>query len=162
MPTFFVIATLTPAKNCAFNTTLIAFTILFKAFSFFALTTFFYFLVFDPQTKDIINRDILIFHFLFELKTMCHGMGVSSECFYNRLLVFLFILLNIAATMAIAIFITIHLFLEALAVQFETSGPLAVAAKFFLFCEYLLLLLINLRDYYYIPGTPVTSLRKRR
>jgi len=55
-------------------------------------------------------------------------MSISSECLYDRLLVFLFILLNIAATVTITIFITIHLFLEALAVQLETSGSFAVAA----------------------------------
>lgn len=89
-------------------------------------------------------------------------MCISSKRLDDRLLVLLLILLNIAATMAIATFVTIHLFLEALTVQFETSWSFAVAAKSFLLCEYLLFLLINLRDYYYIPGTPVTPLRKRR
>jgi hypothetical protein len=48
-------------------------------------------------------------------------MSVSSKRIYNRLLMFLFVLLNIAATVAIAVFITIHLLLEALAIQLETS-----------------------------------------
>ena len=162
MPTFFVKTTFTAAENCALNTTLVAFTILLQTFSFFAFTAFFNLFVFNTQAKDIIHRNVLVFYFLFKLKAMSHCMSISSECLYDRLLVFLFILLNIAATVTITIFITIHLFLEALAVQLETSGSFAVAAQFFLFCEYLLLLFINLRDYYYIPGTPVTSLRKRR
>lgn len=162
MPTFFVKTTLTSAENCALNTTLIALTILLKTFSFFALTAFFNLFMFNTQAKDIVNRNVLIFYFLFKLKAMCHCVSISSKCLYDRLLVFLFILLNIATTVTITIFITIHLFLEALAVQLETSRSFAVAAKFFLFCEYLLLLFINLRDYYYIPGTPITSLRKRR
>jgi hypothetical protein len=110
---FFIITALTPTKNCTLNTTLIAFTILFQAFSFFTLTTFLNLLMLYPQTEDVIYGYIVILYFLFKLKSMWHCVSVSSEGLYNCLLVFLFILLSISTSMTVAIFITIHLFLKA-------------------------------------------------
>jgi hypothetical protein len=62
----------------------------------------------------------------------------------------LLVLPNVATIMAVATLGTVGLFLEAFTVKLEAARPFAVTAYFFLLLDDLLLLLVHLRDYYYI------------
>jgi len=96
MASIFVVAILASTKNSALNTTLITLAIFLQAFCFFTFTTFSNFIWNYAQTKSFFLRDI--FSFLIFLK----AMSISSQCFYDCLLVLFFIFLMISATLAIA------------------------------------------------------------
>ena len=83
---------------------------------------------------------------------MAHGVGIPSQGIDNSPLVLIFVSRVVPTAMAVACFAAEHLLLKALAVELEAPGPLAVAA-YFLLLLYPILLIVDMRNDYYIART---------
>ena len=132
---FVIKAAFAPAEDCALQPSLVALAILFEALGLLALAAFPYCLWLNTKTKTLGLRQVLP---LFIDKPM----HVPGKCINDGLLMFLLIAGVVAAGVAIAGLRTEQLLLEALAVQLQAPGPLAVASNFLISDHYLLSLFL--------------------
>lgn len=125
----FIVATLTTAEYGALLTALIAFTVFLQTLGLLALAAFPYFLVLNPEAKDLIFRCFLL-RSLLVIEAMTDRVCVSGQRLDDCLLMLFFIVDVVAAVLTVALLAAEHLLLETVAVELETAGSFAVATQF--------------------------------
>jgi hypothetical protein len=121
---FLIAAALAPAEDSTWSSALVAFAVLLKTLGLLALAAFADFIGLHSQTEaHLILRDVLAVVLLFE------PMSVAGQCLDDCLLVLLLVVVGVAAGLAVAVRGAELLFLEALAVKFETSAAFAATAE---------------------------------
>ena len=110
-----VVAPFASAENSALSTTLITFTVFFKASGLLAFASFLHLFMLHSQTEDLWLRDVFYLLFLL-LKAMGVGVCVSGQSLDDGLLVPFFVIHVVAAVKAVALLAAEHLLLEAFAV----------------------------------------------